>query len=553
MLGKKFYMFTVFLFILAISVSYRHDEADAAQQKSDYYSWFEKLSRIVNLVDQVYVEDFDKDKVMEGAVEGLLKELDPHSYYISPEKQKSEEEDFNGEFGGIGIEFEIKDKYLTVITAIPETPSDELGLQPGDRIVKIDGESAFDITTEQVFKRLKGPLGSNVNITISREGVDKLLEYTIQRAAIPIKSVIAQCMVDNQTGFVKINRFAKKTAEELKEALILLKAQGMQRLVLDLRNNPGGLMDQAVEIVDMFLSGGKKIVYTKGRISQFNEEYFSSSETEKENCPLIILIDAGSASASEIVSGSLQDNDRAYIIGAKSFGKGLVQRPFPLGDGSVVRITIARYYTPTGRLIQRPYDKGITNYYLDRFRNEDDLTEKEKFEKDSMKKANTYYTLNKNRVVYGGGGITPDSIVLYDPTSRIIEDLYRKRVFSDFAINYFNHHKSSLPSWSNDFDKFRAVFNIDESIKSDFISLCEKSGIKITDKEINKDEREKDVDYYTIEEFDKDFHEISVDLKYHIGKQFFNDISLYPRVKYEDDKHVKVALDMFDKIDMMNE
>ncbi len=295
MLGKKFYALSIIFLILAIGLSYKYEEIEAAETVDNHLQWLQKIDRIYRIVDKVYVDEVESDKLMKGAVDGFLKELDPHSYYITPEKQKEVDEDFNGEFGGIGIEFEIKDKYLTVVTPIPGTPSDALGIQPGDKIVKIDDETAFDITTQEVFKRLKGPIGTEVKIGVSRSGVDKILDYVIKRAAIPVRSVVAKCMVDDITGFVKINRFAMKTAQELRESLEFLKSQGMERLILDLRGNPGGLMDQAIEVVDMFIGGNKKIVYTKGRLSQFDEEYYSTdSKNDLTDIPIVILIDAGS-------------------------------------------------------------------------------------------------------------------------------------------------------------------------------------------------------------------------------------------------------------------
>jgi carboxyl-terminal processing protease len=548
MLGKKFYTISVVCLILALSLSYKHEEVVAADGASSHYQWLEKLDRIYRIVDKVYVDDIESDKVMKGAVDGFLKELDPHSYYITPEKQKEVDEDFNGEFGGIGVEFEIKDKYLTVVAPIPGTPSDALGIQPGDRIIKIDDETAFDITTQEVFKRLKGPIGSEVKVGISRTGVDRVLDYVIKRAAIPVRSVIAKCMVDDITGFVRINRFAMKTAEELKEALTFLKGEGMERLILDLRGNPGGLMDQAIEIVDMFIGGGKKIVYTKGRLEQFNEEHYSTDQPDDmKDLPIVILIDAGSASASEIVSGALQDHDRAYIIGAKSFGKGLVQRPFPLGDGSVVRVTIAKYYTPTGRLVQRPYDKGVVDYYLDRYRAEDSLTEKERFKKDSLKKANTYYTLNKGRVVYGGGGITPDSIVTYDLRSDIVTSLYSKSVYNEVAIEFYNDNRNIDQPWATNFKAFLSSFTVDQNLIDSFINHAEKNGVYLVDEVTPEMKKDKEKLYYTNSDFEKSKDQIAQDLKEVIGKQFFNDITLYPSIRYREDKHVKYSFDLFNK------
>ncbi len=535
---KKFYIFSVSVLIIAILLSYKYENGDASNGNSLMY--FQKMNYILRVVDNVYVDEPDLDKMMEGAIEGMLKKLDPHSSYIPADKQKEVEEDFEGEFGGIGVEFEIKDKYLTVISPIPDTPSERLGLMPGDKIIRIDGKTAYDITTEEVFKRLKGQIGSKVNITVARMGVDEPLEYEIIRAAIPIHSVVAKCLLDDKsTGYVSINRFASKTSQELEEALDYLEKNGMKRLILDLRGNPGGLMDQAVEVVDKFIDENKLIVYTKGRFADFDEEYYSTNAATHKKLPMIVLIDAGSASASEIVSGALQDHDRAFILGAKSFGKGLVQRPFELGDGSVARITIARYYTPTGRLIQRPYDEGNESYFFDRYLDPELLTDEEKAKQDSIKESQKFYTLNKKRLVYGGGGITPDSLMTYDPYSSLLTDLFRQRVFQDHAIEFFNA--------IDDFENFYNNFAVTDAIMEDFIRIADKNKIHILTEIPDKKDRAKNEYYHTTEQLGKDTERIKEEIKYNIARQYFKEKTQYPRIKAMNDKFVKKALTLFDE------
>ncbi len=544
MSDKKFYIVSVAALILAITLSYRYENGDASNGNSLMY--FQKMNYILRVVDNVYVDEPDLDKMMEGAIEGMLKKLDPHSSYIPADKQKEVEEDFKGEFGGIGIEFEIKDKYLTVISPIPDTPSERMGLMPGDKIIRIDGKTAYDITTEEVFKRLKGKIGSRVKITVARSGMDEPLEYEIIRAAIPIHSVIAKCMLDDRiTGYISINRFASKTAQEVEEALVYLEKNGMKRLILDLRGNPGGLMDQAIEVVDKFIDSGKLIVYTKGRFPEFDEEFYSTSSATHKKVPIIVLIDAGSASASEIVSGALQDHDRAFILGARSFGKGLVQRPFELGDGSVARITISRYYTPTGRLIQRPYDEGSESYFLDRYLDPESITEEEKTKQDSIRESQKYLTLNKKRVVYGGGGITPDSLMTYDPISSLMTNLLRQRVFQDHAIEYFNRMNGQKVSWANDFEKFYRDFTVTEDMIKDFLSISEKNKIHILDVLPDKADRKKNEYYHTKEQLEKDIEKIREEVKYNIARQYFKEKTQYPRIKAMNDKFVKKALTLF--------
>ncbi|HAQ61028.1 TPA: S41 family peptidase [Candidatus Delongbacteria bacterium] len=547
MSDKKFYIIAVALLIIAITFSYKYEEGEASNGGNSL-NYFQKMNYILRVVDNVYVDEPDIDKVMEGAIEGMLKTLDPHSSYIPADKQKEVEEDFEGVFGGIGIEFEIKDKYLTVISAIPETPSERIGLMPGDKIIRIDSKTAYDITTEDVFKRLKGPIGSKVNITVARAGASEPMDYEIIRAAIPIYSVVAECMLEDKvTGYISINRFANKTSQELEDALNALTKKGMKRLVLDLRGNPGGLMDQAVEVVEKFIGINKMIVYTKGRFKDFDEEFYSTIDGNHKDLPLIVLIDAGSASASEIVSGALQDHDRAYILGAKSFGKGLVQRPFDLGDGSVARITISRYYTPTGRLIQRPYDEGTESYFLDRYMDPELMTEQEKAKEDSIKKAETFYTLNKKRVVYGGGGITPDSLITYDPYSDLMSDLFRMRVFQDHAIDFFNIMNGKETGWKNDFEKYYKDFTVSESMVEDFINVAKRNKINILETVPDKKEMAKKEYYYSKEQFDKDIEKIKIEIKYNIARQYFKERSLYPRIKAMNDKFVIIALTLFDE------
>lgn len=567
MLGKKFYIIAVSALILALTFSYKYDEIEAKVNNINAY--FSKINTILQIVQQVYVDEPNTDKMMEGAINGMLDKLDPHSSYIPADKQKEVDEDFKGEFGGIGIEFEIKDKVLTVVSAIPETPSDRIGLQPGDKIVKIDNKTSIGITTEDVFKRLKGKIGTPVNIAVLRVGLTKPLEYEIIRAAIPIYSVTAKCMLtDHKTGYVAINRFAQKTADELEEALAGLEKAGMKQLILDLRGNPGGLMDQAIDVVDKFLPSGKMIVFTKGRIQEVYSEYFSrSGKSGYRKYPIIVLIDQGSASASEIVSGALQDQDRAFIVGTRSFGKGLVQRPFDLKDGSVARITIARYYTPTGRCIQRPYDSETGNYTIDSFSEDDEQLA------DSTKKKEAYFTLRKHRKVFGGGGIMPDSVVKAEVMTNLLYDLYRKNIFKDYAIDYFNANKATAEKWSNNIEKFNSDFLVNDHMIGDFLKIAETNKIivkensekatkisltetpaKVLDKPLSM-KKLKNVPvsktpgmiYYSADDLEKSIERIKIEIKSNIAKQYFKDNSQYPLIRVMQDNQVKTALDLFSK------
>ena len=361
------------------------------------------LAVIINLINHNYVDEVDIDDVLTGAIEGMLDKLDPHSSYIPSENKEEVDEVFRGDFEGIGIEFSMIDGYITVISPIPDTPSDRAGIISGDQIIKIDGESAYKITQKDVVKKLRGPKGTRVVVTIARKGMDEPFNATLIRDKIPIRSIASSFMIDENIGYIKITRFASTTMDEFYDSIKKLQLDGMSELLIDLRNNPGGLLGQAVKMVDLFVSSNDTIVFTQGRIQGSSSIYRARSQYQDLKIPLVVLINNGSASASEIVSGAFQDLDRGVVVGERSFGKGLVQRQYDLDDGSAVRITIAKYYTPSGRLIQRSYDDGLDEYYL----NDDDGLDSVDVD------AKEYYT-KSGRTVYGGGGITPDIIVKND-------------------------------------------------------------------------------------------------------------------------------------------
>ena len=370
-------------------------------KEKDQFAKLKTLTEVIRLVQTGYFDEIDMEEGLEGAIEGFLETLDPHSQYISNKELKSVQEQFQGNFEGIGIEYSMIDGYITVISPIPDTPSDRAGLQAGDKIIKINGESAYKISTEEVVKKLRGKKGSAVNVHILREN-EEPFEITLIRDRIPIKSVIADFMINENIGYIKINRFANKTVSELRESLTMLEKNGMEKLILDLRNNGGGLLDQAIDMVDLFIHSNDTICFTQGKLQDSNETFYASKNYDDKKYPIAILINNGSASASEIVSGAMQDLDRGIVIGQRSFGKGLVQRQYALQDGSAVRITIAQYFTPSGRLIQRPYDKGLDEYYNIK-----------SIEDTSLANKTLHYT-KKGRIVYGGGGIWPDHITDLD-------------------------------------------------------------------------------------------------------------------------------------------
>lgn len=398
------------------------------------YEQIKRFMEVFNLARQYYVEEIDSEEVVTGAIQGMLERLDPHSVYIEAKKLREIDEQFDGHYYGIGIEFVIKDKVLTIISPIAGSPSEALGLRPGDMIVKIEGESAYGITEQEVFNKLRGPKGSHVKVTIRRPGLDDPFDVTIIRDKIPIYSVMTSFMIDDKTGYVYLGRFAKTTGEELESALLDLENQGMKQLLLDLRGNSGGLLNQAIEVADKFIKGNHKIVYTRGRRPETNDDFYSTNKNTHPGYPIIILIDKGSASASEIVAGAIQDLDRGLIVGETSFGKGLVQNQIPMKDGSALRLTTARYYTPSGRLIQRPYDGGIMDYYEQAY---DDVDPNSIA--DSTADKPVYYTLS-GRKVYGGGGITPDILIKSEKLSKAAATLMSKRAFFEFGSQYATEH-----------------------------------------------------------------------------------------------------------------
>ncbi len=445
MIMKKHKILTAFLLLAVVAAIVISPKISSGtdEKGNDLYLKLAVLNDMISIVNEYYVDDVDWDKAMAGLYRGFLGELDPHSIYIDKDQLKNITEEFQGNFQGIGIEFDIIDGYITVISPIVGTPSERAGLHTGDKFIAIDDSSAKDITREQTFKRLRGKKGSKVVLTVKRAGVPKPFKVDIIRDDIPIYSVLAKFMVNDDAGYVLVNRFSETTAEEFSTALSELKAQGMKSLIIDLRFNSGGYLNQAVEMLDEFLDKGDMIVYTKGRVKNSNESYHATGKGLYKNLPIVVLINRGSASASEIVSGAIQDLDRGMIVGETSFGKGLVQRQWPLKDGSAVRVTVARYYTPSGRLIQRPYDKGTEEYYNEIY-TESDSAAAGAGDKENRPEFKT----KAGRTVYGGGGITPDVIVKRDfdlsESSRL---LYRNpnRIFFKFAQKYINE---TLPKFS---------------------------------------------------------------------------------------------------------
>lgn len=383
---------------------------ESALSEQDTIEQLRKLEDAFLIINKRYVEGVEAGQMAENAILGMLEDLDPHSSYISAEEIAEIQESYQGSFGGIGITFEVPNDTAQVITTIEGGPSEAAGLRAGDRIIAVNDSAAIGLRDRGIQKRLKGPIGTEVDVTVKRYGVPNPLTFTIVRDRIPLYSVDGVHMVDEQTGYIRVTRFAQTTYEEFREALYQLKAQGMQRLILDLRNNPGGIMQDAVEMVDELVPGNPVIVRTKGRT--IPEQTLRAQEVGAfESQPVIVLVNSYSASASEIVAGALQDHDRALIVGQRTFGKGLVQNQFPLPDGSLLQMTTARYYTPSGRLIQTPYEDGnLENYYEGKFADYQESVFHVAAYKESIPDSLKYETTH-GRTVFGGGGILPDYII----------------------------------------------------------------------------------------------------------------------------------------------
>ena len=470
------------ILILALIGSRINDHLNSATEGEAESQNLQKFNEIVKYVSTFYVDNVQWNNAMRGAIDGFLSKLDPHTVYISSQDAKLNEENFEGKYEGIGIHFDVIDNYLTVITPIPGSPSDKLGLLPGDRIISINGESAIGISSSEVPKKLKGPKGTSVDITVVREGLSEPLKFTIVRDNIPIFTINTSFMTEDSTAYISLGRFAKITEDEMTETLEKLDNMGMKRLLLDLRWNAGGFLDQAVKISALFIKGHQKIVYTEGRLSDFDEEFFTDTfnHSQTYDIPLILLINNASASASEIVAGAIQDYDRGLIVGTTSFGKGLVQREFPLNDESRLRLTISKYYTPSGRLIQRPY-KGqeIEQYYSSAL---DSIHEDSP--PDTSEERPIYHTA-AGRVVYGGGGITPDIVVQYvsgDNTPALTQKFYQKRLFFEIASGYAHNHNILKASFKN----FLNSFEVANTLLEDLKNLADKKDIEFRDSDFQK-------------------------------------------------------------------
>jgi len=473
-------------------------------------------------INNDYVDKPDDNKLTQAAIEGVLKQLDPHSVFIPAAELKETNEELQGNFEGIGIEFNILNDTIFVVTPISGGPSEKLGIRAGDKIIKIDGKTVAGTGFKEsdVFKNLRGPKGTEVNVSIYRAGNPGLLDFKITRDKIPIYSIDASYMAAPGIGYIKISRFGGTTADEFNTAYTKLQKQGMNNLILDLRDNPGGYLNTAIDIASQFIPRGKLVVYTQGRARE--KEVYNSKDNAPFQGKVAVLIDEGSASASEIVTGALQDWDRALVIGRRSFGKGLVQEQYPLSDGSALRLTIARYYTPSGRCIQKSYKNGVEEYYQD-FAKRYKSGELEN--KDSIKVIDSLkFFTNNHRVVYGGGGIVPDVFVPLDTTenSTYLVKLLNKGAFNQYILSYTDKHRAELESKYPDFNTFDRNFNIDKNFLNEFVKYGEKDGVKRDDKALAISE-----------------NYIKTELKALVARQLFQNDGFYQVVNQDNNTYQK--------------
>ncbi len=462
-----------------------------------------KFEEVFGYLDAYYLEDFDGPKITEKAIVAMLKELDPHTYLIPKEDVQQSNSQINGSFVGVGIRFEIRDDTLTVVNTIEGGPCEKVGVKAGDKIIKVDGENiaGIGLKTSDVRKYLMGDKGTIVEIGIKRRGENDLLSFEVKRDKIPLHSIPSYYMATPKTGYIKVTSFSRTTPNELVKAINSLKAQGMKNLILDLQGNGGGLMSSAKFMADMFLNDDKMIVYAKGR-SYKRENYIADNKDYRGNYymgekkgvfekgKLIVLTNESSASASEIVSGALQDWDRALIVGRRTFGKGLVQRPYRLSDGSILRVTVARYYTPSGRFIQKPYDKGVDAYYQDKA---DAFKNGEYMHRDSIKLPDSLKTktLILGRTVYGGGGIMPDVFVPLDTMqlSDMYRQLSRKGVINDYAFNFVDKQREELKTKYPTFQDYKNSELTTKTFMDDFFEFAKKEGVEFNEEDYKTSEK----------------------------------------------------------------
>ena len=520
----KPYLPFLFAIVLALGVllglNLNFDRTSQMPSEKKFFSIgfdrYDKINDIINYINESYVDTVNREELTEEAIVNLLENLDPHSSYIPASAFRELNDPLMGSFEGIGIEFNMMTDTVVVINPIPGGPSETVGLRAGDRIIKVEEEviAGIKIATQDVVRKLKGPKGTKVNVSVMRRGVDDLLDFTITRDKIPSYSLDIAYMIDDKTGYIKLGQFSATTHQEFRMALERMKRQGMDQMILDLRGNGGGFLDAAIQLADEFLQPESLIVYTDGRNrprTVANARRNGGFETQ----PLIVLIDEWSASASEIIAGAVQDHDRGLIIGRRSFGKGLVQEQVQLGDGSALRLTVARYYTPSGRSIQKPYDNGSEEYFADFMQR---FLDGELENPDSIRYDDSLrYETVGGRTVYGGGGITPDIFIPLNTEERspYFVKVANRGLIYRFAFDYADNNRDRIKAYETA-ENFVLSFRVN-NIAQSFISFAEKEGVPF-----------KEDEYRVAEEL------IKAQIKAYIGRNIFGNDAFYPVMNQRD-------------------
>ncbi|RPA70236.1 S41 family peptidase [Cyclobacteriaceae bacterium YHN15] len=506
--------------------------AEPKTERNDLKAAIYKLQEIITYINRDYVDSVNTNELVEFGIQSMLEKLDPHSSYISSKDATLAKSQLDGEFDGIGVEFGIIRDTIYVVAPLSGGPSEKLGIQSGDQIINVDGKTVAGtgITNRDVFDILRGPRGSIVKVDIKRKNQKDLIPYEITRDKIPQYSINATYMISDEIGYIKVTRFAATTHEEFKKAVLELKEKGMKKLVLDLQSNPGGYMGAAINIADEILNENALIVSQQGKLNRYNQKAYAIKPGLFEDGSVIILINEGSASASEIVAGAIQDNDRGLIVGRRSFGKGLVQMPIDLSDGAELRLTIARYYTPSGRSIQKPYgdDQDYSSDWTNRYEHGEFFTADSIKFNDSLR-----YETKSGRAVYGGGGIMPDFFVPLDTT---MSSMYVNRLFNsdssrEFILDYLDKNKKKFEGMS--FEDYYSNYQISEEMLQGLIKVGEKNKVKFDEK-----------DYKKSKEY------LKILLKAHLGRNIYDDNAFYKVINEINEIYLQ-AIKLFDEAEKL--
>lgn len=508
--------------------------AEPKGNQNDLRAALYKLQEIMTYINRDYVDSVDTNELVEFGITKMLENLDPHSSYIPARDASLAQSQLEGEFDGIGVEFGIIRDTIYVVAPLTGGPSEALGIQSGDQIISVDGKNVagIGITNRDVFDYLRGPRGSKVMVNIKRKNQADLISYEITRDKIPQYSINASYMINNEIGYIKVTRFAATTYEEFKTSLNQLQGQGMKKLIIDLQGNPGGYMGAAINMADELLGDRDLIVSQEGKVSQYSQKAYAFKPGMFEEGSVIVLINEGSASASEILAGAIQDNDRGLIVGRRSFGKGLVQMPIDLSDGAELRLTIARYFTPSGRSIQKPYDSNYSAYETDLL---DRYEHGEFFSADSIKFNDSLkYETKKGRTVYGGGGIMPDYFVALDTTmnSPYVNKLFNTDSSREFILDYVNKNKGQFANMS--LDQYYKEYQVSDAMLMELTEYGKKNKIEFDSKGFNKS---------------KDYLRILV--KAHMGRQIYDDNAFYKVINDINEVYLQ-AMNLFEEADRIS-